>query len=194
MGINEGDTYLLLKPMSEWHRFHTKEELIEAVDKELSTVPGVAYDFSQPMQMRVDETVSGVKADLAIKIFGDDFDQLDGLSQQVLRAVSRVRGAAEAQIQLTSGVPDLRIHVDRGALARYGLNVSDVQQAVEAGASGAVISQFIDGQKRYDIAMRLPESYRASPQSLQQIMLRSADGAQVRLNQVAQVRVVPRRK
>lgn len=190
MGINEGDTYLLLKPMDEWHRFHSKEELIEAVDKELATVPGLAYNFSQPMQMRVEETVSGVKAALAIKIFGDDFDRLEGLSAQVLHAVQETRGAAEAQIQLTSGVPDLRIRVDRGSLARYGLNVSDVQQAVEAGASGSVISQFIDGQKRYDIALRLPDTYRQNPQAMQGIMLRSPDGAQVRLDQVAQVRVV----
>lgn len=190
MGINEGDTYLLLKPMSEWHRFHTKEELIEALDKELASIPGLAYDFSQPMQMRVDETVSGVKADLAIKIFGDNFDQLDSLSEQVLRDVQKVRGASEAQIQLTSGVPDLRIRVDRDALARYNLNVSDVQRAVESGASGSVISQIIDGQKRYDIALRLPETYRQNPQAMQGIMLRSPDGAQVRLDQVAQVRVV----
>ncbi len=190
MGINEGDTYLLLKPMDQWHRFHSKEELIDAIDKELAQIPGLAYDFTQPMAMRVDETVSGVKADLAIKIFGDDFDTLDTLSQQVIRAVSGVRGAADAQIQLTSGVPDLTIRIDRGALARYGLNVSDVEQAVEAGASGAVISQLIEGQKRYDIAMRLPESYRANPQTMQEITLRAPGGAQVKLDQVAQVRVV----
>jgi cobalt-zinc-cadmium resistance protein CzcA len=190
MGINEGDTYLLLRPMNEWHRFHSKEELIDAVDKELAKIPGLNYNFTQPMAMRVDETVSGVKADLAIKIFGDDFGTLDSLSQQVLRAVSSVRGAADAQIQLTSGVPDLTIRVDRGALARYGLNVSDVEQAVETGASGAVISQFIEGQKRYDIAMRLPASYRANPQTMQDITLRAPGGAQVKLNQVAQVRVV----
>jgi cobalt-zinc-cadmium resistance protein CzcA len=190
MGINEGDTYLLLRPMDEWHRFHSKEELIDAIDKELATVPGLAYDFTQPMAMRVDETVSGVKADLAIKIFGDDFDTLDALSQQVLRAVSGVRGAADAQIQLTSGVPDLTIRIDRGALARYGLNVSDVEQAVEAGASGAVISQLIEGQKRYDIAMRLPDSYRANPRTMQDITLRAPGGAQVKLEQVALVRVV----
>jgi heavy metal efflux system protein len=190
MGINEGDTYLLLRPMKEWHRFHTKEELIEALDKELSQVPGLAYNFTQPMAMRVDETVSGVKADLAIKIFGDDFDQLDSLSEQVLHAASTVRGAADTQIQLTSGVPDLTIRIDRGALARYGLNVSDVEQAVEAGASGSVVSQVIEGQKRYDIALRLPESYRANPQSMKDITLRSSGGAQVRLDQVAQVRVV----
>jgi cobalt-zinc-cadmium resistance protein CzcA len=101
-----------------------------------------------------------------------------------------VRGAADAQIQLTSGVPDLTIRIDRGALARYGLNVSDVEQAVEAGASGAVISQLIDGQKRYDVAMRLPASYRANPQAMQDIVLRAPGGAQVKLDQVAQVRVV----
>jgi cobalt-zinc-cadmium resistance protein CzcA len=190
MGINEGDTYLLLRPMSEWHRFHTKEKLIEALDKELAQVPGLAYNFTQPMAMRVDETVSGVKADLAIKIFGDDFDQLDSLSQQVLHAASTVRGAADAQIQLTSGVPDLTIRIDRGALARYGLNVSDVEEAVEAGGSGSVVSQLIEGQKRYDIAMRLPQSYRENPQSMQDITLRSPGGAQVKLDQVAKVRVV----
>ncbi len=190
MGINEGDTYLLLKPMKQWHRFHSKEDLIAAIDKQLAQIPGLAYDFTQPMAMRVDETVSGVKADLAIKIFGDDFDMLDSLSGQVLRVVSGIRGAADAQIQLTSGVPDLTIRVDRGALARYGLNVSDVQQAVEAGASGAVVSQLIEGQKRYDIAMRLPGSYRANPQTMQDITLRSEGGAQVKLSQVAQVRVV----
>src|ERR1700731_3606877 len=90
MGITEGDTYLLLRPLNTWKRFHTKEDLIAALDKELSQIPGLAYDFTQPMAMRVDETVSGVKADLAIKIFGDDFDTLDSLSQQVLRAVSSV--------------------------------------------------------------------------------------------------------
>ena len=79
MGINEGDTYLLLKPMDQWHRFHSKEELIEGIDKELVKIPGLSYNFTQPMAMRIDETVSGVKADLAIKVFGDDFDTLDSL-------------------------------------------------------------------------------------------------------------------
>lgn len=190
MGINEGDTYLLLKPMKEWTRFHSKEELIQAVDKDLSQIPGLAYNFTQPMAMRVDETVSGVKADLAVKIFGDDFDQLDSLAAQILRATSAVRGAANPQIQLTSGVPDLTIRVDRGALARYGLNVTDVQEAVEAGASGSVVSQLIEGQKRYDITLRLPESYRTNPEAMQRITLRSPAGGLVKLGDVAKVRVV----
>ncbi|MEO6965220.1 MAG: CusA/CzcA family heavy metal efflux RND transporter [Acidobacteriaceae bacterium] len=190
MGINEGDMYLLLRPMKEWHRFHTKEDLIQVLDKELATVPGLAYNFTQPMAMRVDETVSGVKADLAIKIFGDDFGTLDSLSQQVLRAVSEVRGSADAQIQLTSGVPELTVKVDRGALARYGLNVSDVREAVEAGASGAVVSQLIQGEKRYDIALRLSNKYRATPEAMRNIVLRAPGGARVNLGQVAHVEIV----
>src|SRR5439155_12396042 len=91
MGINEGDTYLTLKPMNQW-RFRTKEQLIAALDKEVSDIPGVAFSFTQPMAMRMDETVSGVKADLAVKVFGDDFRTLDTIGQQVLRSVARVQG------------------------------------------------------------------------------------------------------
>jgi len=147
MGINEGDTYVLPKPVREWQRFHTKQALIEAMDKELAKIPGITYSFTQPMAMRLDETVSGVKADLAIKIFGDDFKTLDALGRQILRSVSQVRGAADEQMEITSGVAELSVAVDRSALARYGLNVTDVQEAVEAGASGAVVSEVIDGQK-----------------------------------------------
>ena len=101
------------------------------------------------MAMRIDETISGVKADLAIKVFGDDFGVLDAIGQQVLRAVSAIAGAADAQMEITSGVAELSVQVDRAALARYGLNVTDVEQAVASGGSGDVISEVIDGEKRY---------------------------------------------
>jgi heavy metal efflux system protein len=140
MGINEGDTYLLLRPMDTWTRFHTKEALIEAVAKELDTIPGIAFSFTQPMAMRIDETISGVKADLAIKVFGDDFRKLDAIGQQVLRTVTTVRGAADEQMEITSGVAELSVQVDRAALARYGLNVTDVEEAVASGGSGDLIS------------------------------------------------------
>ncbi len=189
MGINEGDTYLLLRPMDTWKRFHSKEELIAALDKELDTIPGVAHSFTQPMAMRIDETISGVKADLAIKVFGDDFHMLDTIGQQVLRAVSTVPGAADEQMEITSGVAELSVRVDRGALARYGLNVTDVEEAVETGGSGDVISEVIDGQKRYTVALRLPERYRTDPDAMRKIMLRAPGGEQVALSQVARVAV-----
>jgi len=189
MGINEGDTYLLLRPTKDWKRFRNKAELIAALDKELNTIPGVAFSFTQPMAMRIDETVSGVKADLAVKIFGDDFRTLNSLGQQALRAVSAVRGAADPQMEITSGVAELSVRVDRAALARYGLNVSDVEEAVAAGASGDVISQVIDGPKRYTVALRLPDRYRTDPDAMRDIVLRAPGGAQVALNQVARIEV-----
>ncbi len=189
MGINEGDTYLILKPKSEWTRFHTKEELIEAVDKGLSTIPGITYSFSQPMAMRMDETVSGVKADLAIKIFGDEFRALDTLGEQVLRAMSGIRGAADAQMLVTSGVAELAVKVDRAALARYGLNVTDVEEAVSAGGSGDVISTVIDGQKRYTVALHLPARFRSDPDAMRAIQLKAPGGEQVALDQVARIEV-----
>jgi heavy metal efflux system protein len=189
MGINEGDTYLLLRPVETWTRFHTKEALIGAVAKALDGIPGIAYSFTQPMAMRIDETISGVKADLAIKIFGDDFGRLDAIGQQVLRAASSVRGAAEAQMEITSGVAELSVAVDRGALARYGLNVTDVEQAVASAGSGDLISEVVDGQKRYTVALRLPERYRTDPDAMRGILLRAPNGEQVTLEQVAHVRV-----
>jgi cobalt-zinc-cadmium resistance protein CzcA len=189
MGINQGDTYVIPRPRESWTRFHTKEEFIEALDRELSKIPGIAYNFTQPMAMRMDETVSGVKSELAIKVFGDDFRTLDALSNQVLRIVSSVPGAANPQVELTSGVAELSVQVDRRAVAKYGLNVSDVRRVVEAGASGSMISEVIDGQKRYSIALRLPDRYRTDPASVRGIALRAPEGAFLTLGELAKVEV-----
>lgn len=189
MGINEGDVYVLLHPISQWKRFHAKDELIEAMDKELARIPGISYNFTQPMAMRLDETVSGVKADLAIKIFGEDFGQLEKLAQQILRQTATVRGAANAQVEMSSGVAELCVKVDRAALARYALNVSDIQDAVEAVAGGSIISRIVDGQRQYTVALRLPDQYRMDPESVRNITLRAPGGEQVTLSQVAAVTV-----
>lgn len=189
MGINDGDTYLVLKPMDQWTRFHTKEALIAELDTALREIPGVAYSFTQPMAMRMDETVSGVRADLAVKVFGDDFRMLETIGEQVLRQIVRVRGAADAQMEITSGVAELSVRIDRDALARYGLNVTDVEEAVAAGGSGDVVSQVVDGQKRYTVALRLPERYRTDVDAMKAILMRGPAGEQVSLDQVADVSV-----
>jgi cobalt-zinc-cadmium resistance protein CzcA len=189
MGINQGDTYVQLSPMQSWRRFHTKQELIATIDEELSKVPGITYNFTQPMEMRLDETVSGVKSDLAVKIFGDDFRRLDDLANQALRIISTVHGAANPQVETLTGVAELTVSVDRGALARFGLDVSDVQQAVEAGASGAVISEVIEGQKKYTVALRLPDHYRRDPDTVRGILLRAPAGEYVTLGELARIDV-----
>ena len=187
MGINQGDVYVLLKPREEWKRFRNKEELINALDAALQVVPGVSYNFTQPMAMRLDETISGIKADVALKIFGEDPRVLEQLAERALRVIASVPGAADEQMEIVSGVAELRVEVDREALARYGLNVSDVQDMMDAAIGGRTVSELIEGQRRFAIVVRLPESYRANDEAIRGLILNAPGGERVRLGQVARV-------
>jgi cobalt-zinc-cadmium resistance protein CzcA len=187
MGIYQGDIYVLLRPKDEWRRFSTKEALIEAVDKELSAVPGVSFNFTQPMAMRLDETISGIKADVAVKIFGEDPRVLEQLAERALRVINSVTGAADEQMEIVSGVAELKVEVNRESLARYGLNVSDVSSLMEAAIGGKTVSEMIEGQRRFDIVVRLPESYRRDADAVRELLLSAPGGERVRLGQVAQV-------
>jgi len=187
MGIYQGDVYVLLKPYEQWKAGGTKEELIDRLSAALSKIPGVAYNFTQPMAMRLDEVISGVKGDVAVKIFGEDPRVLEQLAEQTLRVVSTVPGAADAQMEMTSGVSELQVTINRSELARYGLNVSDVRETIETAVGGRVVSDMIEGQRRFAIVMRLPEHYRHDPQSLRGILLSAPGGERVPLGQVAEV-------
>ena len=145
MGVHQGDIYVLLKPRSEWKRFSSKAQLIEAMAKALEEVPGMAFNFTQPMAMRLDEVVSGVKADLALKIFGEDSRVLEQLGERALRIVSTVRGSADAQTEIVSGIAGMTVTADRAALARYGLNVADLRDALDVVVSGKAVSTLIEG-------------------------------------------------
>lgn len=187
MGIYEADVYVLLNPQSQW-KVATKEELIAKMRTALEAVPGVAYNFTQPMAMRLDETISGIKADVAVKLFGEDPETLDALALRAFRVLERVPGATDAQMEITSGVAELHVEPDRAALARYGLHIDDVRQMVEAAVGGRPVSEFIDGQRRFAIVVRLPAFYRERPESLEQIRLQAPGGERVLLGQVAKVR------
>ena len=136
MGINQGDVYVLLKPHEQWKTVKTKEELIDRMSKELNRIPGISYNFTQPMAMRLDEVVSGIKADVALKIFGEDSRVLEQAAEQALHLLSSVPGAADTQMEIVSGVAELRVDLDRRQLARYGLNVSDVSGVIETAIGG----------------------------------------------------------
>ena len=187
MGIYQGDVYVLLKPYEQWKNGGTKEELIDRLSAALSRIPGVAYNFTQPMAMRLDEVISGVKGDVAVKIFGEDPRVLEQLAEQTLRVVSAVPGAADAQMEMTSGVSELQVSINRSELARYGLNVSDVRDTVETAVGGRFVSDMIEGQRRFAIVLRLPERYRHDPQSLRSVLLSAPGGERVPLGQVAEV-------
>ncbi len=187
MGINQGDIYVLLKPREQWRRFKKKEDLIEALDKAVSQVPGVSYNFTQPMAMRLDETISGIKADVAVKIFGEDPQVLTRLAERALKIVAAVPGAADEQMEIASGVAELRVEVNREQMARYGLNVSDVQDLMDAAIGGRGVSEVIEGQRRFAVVVRLPERYRADDEAVRNLILFAPGGERVRLGQVASV-------
>jgi cobalt-zinc-cadmium resistance protein CzcA len=191
MGIYEADVYVSLKPREQWQSAQTKEELIGRMAERLQRIPGVSYNFTQPMAMRLDEVVSGIKADVAVKIFGEDYDVLESLAERTRAILARLPGAADVQAEVVSGVPELRVTSDRAALARYGLNVTDVEQTVEAATAGQIVSDMIEGQRRFPIALRLPDYYRSDMGAMGNLLLRSAAGEQVRLNQVAALAVEP---
>jgi cobalt-zinc-cadmium resistance protein CzcA len=190
MGVHQGDIYVLLKPRREWKRFEgSKERLIEAMDEALKGVPGMAFNFTQPMAMRLVVTVSVVKADLALKIFGEDTAVLESLGERALRILGSVRGAADAQVEVVSGVAEMRVTADRAALARYGLNVADLRDALDVVVSGKQVSTLIDGQRQFDIVVRWPEEYRENLDAVRSVLLPAPAGELVRLGQVAAVKL-----
>jgi cobalt-zinc-cadmium resistance protein CzcA len=187
MGIYEADVYVLLKPHEQWTTAKNKEDLVTKMSQRLEQIPGVAYNFTQPMAMRLDEVVSGIKADVALKIFGEDTAVLEQLGEKALKILAGVSGAADAQMEITEGVAEIHIEANRAALARYGLNVSDIRDLTEAAVGGRAVSDLIEGQRRFPIVLRLPAEYRQSVESLRALPLSAPGGERITLGQVAKV-------
>ena len=189
MGIHQGDVYIQLKPHEQWTPGRDKEGLIVALDKELSKLPGVTYNFTQPMAMRLDETISGVKADVAVKLFGDDLLTLESKAQEISRVLGKVSGAADVQAETLSGSAQLQIKLRREALARYGLNVADLQYLIETAVGGKVATTVIDGQRRFDVLVRFSPEWRGDPERIAELPVIAPAGERLRLSDVATVTV-----
>ncbi|MFV2007880.1 MAG: efflux RND transporter permease subunit, partial [Longimicrobiales bacterium] len=187
--VNNVEMYMGLRPEREW-RFDSKTELVEAIEQTLSGYPGVLLNFSQPIATRVDELLSGVRAQLAIKLFGDDLDILKKKADEIARVVQGIEGAADVQAEQVSGQPQLQIEVDRHVIARYGLNVDDVLELVEVAVGGEEAGQVFEGQRRFSIFVRLGEAFRDDPASISDILLTTPSGAQLPLGQLADIREI----
>ncbi len=187
MGIYQGDVYVILKPIEQWSTARTKDQLIEAFDTRLKEIPGVVYNFTQPLAMRLDEVISGVKADVAVKLFGDDSDVLEREAKLIEGVLRRVRGAADVQTEMLSGAGELQIVVNRTELARYGLRVDDLKHLVETAIGGGVVTEVIDGRKRFDVVVRLPESRRREIETIRALIVPTPGGERIRLGQVASI-------
>jgi len=188
MGIYQGDVYVLLHPEDDWASGRTKAELVDAMAEALSHVPGLEVNFTQPMAMRLDEVVSGVKADVAVKIFGPDAAVLERLGGEVLRVVEQVPGNADAQVEVLSGAAQIEIGLDRDALARYGLHVRDVQEVVETAIGGTQVTEVLEGARRFPVVVRLPQSVRESPEAIANMVVAAPGGERVPLGRLATVR------
>ena len=189
MGIESTDVMLTLRPQSEWTSAKTKEELVSKMRGAFADLPGVTGNFTQPIALRVDELVSGVKSAIGIKIFGDDLKLLKEKADAVARVLSKVRGATDVNVEKVSGLAYLQIEVDREKIARYGINVADIHELIETAIGGKEASKVYDGMKVFGLAVRFPESARNDVEPIREILIPSPSGALIPLGQLAKVEV-----
>lgn len=180
----------ILKPKSEWKRNISREELTDEMRESLEGIPGIAFGFSQPIQCRIDELVAGTRAQLILKLFGEEIDVLKKKTDEIAHILSGIEGATDLMTEKVSGQPYLTINIDRNKIARYGLNISDVQNIVEIAIAGKAASQFYEGNKSFNISIRLPEDKRNSIETMENILIPTGNGAQIPLGQLADITMI----
>jgi cobalt-zinc-cadmium resistance protein CzcA len=189
MGIELSDVFITLKPRNEWRRARNQEDLVSEITTELADMPGMRMAFLQPIEMRVNEMIAGVRSDLAIKIFGDDLDVLRALGRQVEGIVRTIPEATDIAVEQVTGQPVLEVKVDRAAIARYGISARDVLDVVAA-VGTRVTGQVREGERRFDLAVRLTPEFRDDPTKLATVLVTSPSGDRVPLGRLAMIREV----
>jgi cobalt-zinc-cadmium resistance protein CzcA len=197
MPPNISDSYVMLKPVSEWPEPRkTRDELVAAVKAEVAKMPGQNYEFSQPIQLRFNELISGVRADVAVKVFGDDMDVLNDSAQKISVLLQGIRGASEVNVEQTTGLPMLTVNIDREKTARFGLNVQDVQDTLATAIGGRDAGLLFEGDRRFGILVRLPENLRSDEEAIKRLPIalpRSGESTQrfIPLSEVATLSLAP---
>lgn len=188
--VNNSEIFVDLKPQRDWETASNREDLMAAMQERFEDFPGVQFNFTQPIAAAVDELLTGTKAQIAIKVFGADLDTLIAKAGAVAAVVGTIDGASEIQVDQVTGQPQLRITLDRAALARYGISVDEVQETVRAAIGGTEAGQLFEGERRWAIFVRFAESYRDRPEAIGALLLNAADGSTVPLSQVAAVETI----
>jgi cobalt-zinc-cadmium resistance protein CzcA len=191
MPPNATDTFVILKPKAEWpDPGLSKEELVERLEKRLSALPGNAYEITQPIQMRFNELIAGVRGDIAIKVFGDDFGEMNATADRIAGILRRTRGAADVRVEQTEGLPMLDIRPNRTAMSRVGVTAGDVQDTVAAAIGGRQAGVIFEGDRRFPVVIRMAESARSDLTTVAQVPVPTAAGGFVPLSTVADIAVV----
>jgi cobalt-zinc-cadmium resistance protein CzcA len=188
--VNCAEIHVELKPLSEWGEFSSKGELVEAINRRLKTFPGVQLNFTQPIQNAFDELLSGVRAQLAIKLFGEDLSVLREKAEEIRGAIANIPGLVDLSAEQSFGQPQVQVVADRKACARYGVSVGEIMQMVELAVGGEVIDNIYLGTRRFGINLRLQESFRSDPDALRNLLVSTSGGAVIPLSQVAEVKQV----
>ena len=192
MPPNVADNFVMLKPASEWpDPSRSKADLTRAMREAVEKIPGNNYEFTQPIQMRFNELISGVRSDVAVKVFGDDLERLLRSGEEIAEMLERITGAADVKVEQVSGLPMLTVHIDRSRISRYGLNVADVQEVIEVAVGGKRAGQVFEGDRRFDLLVRLPENLREDVEAMKRLPVllpgggRSIGGGEARASYVA---------
>lgn len=190
MGPNVSDPIVILKPKKYWKTAKTKEALAEKMREALEQIPGIGLNISQPIALKVDELISGVKSQIAIKLFGDDLDILKTKGDEIAKIVSGVKGVEDLRVEQVSGQSYVEITIDRRKIARYGINVSDIQEIIETAIGGKSPTDVFEGEKRFSVLVRFPENKRDSIKAIENILVNSSGGFKIPLAQLATVNLV----
>ena len=188
MGLEVSDVFVTLTDRENWRVARTQDELVQAMSRDLEGMPGMRHIFTQPIEMRVNEMISGIRADVGIKIFGDDFDELRAIADEIRVAVENIPGASDVTVQQLTGQAMLSIDVDREAAGRLGLPVGQVLDMVESLGTRKLGAVF-EGQRRFDLVLRLSDDARSTPESIGRMLIRTPTGGQVPLSSVATIEV-----
>lgn len=187
MGQNFSDMFVILKTKDEMKNFRSKREIVEEVRSRLEKFPGIKFEITQPIEMRVNEIIAGVRSDIAVKIFGEDMDVLRVKAEEVAQIISRVPGAVDVRVEQTAGQGYLIVNTNREKISKYGINVSDIQQIVETAIGGKTATEILEGDKKFSVVLRFPEEERNSIEKIASISVRTKDGANIPLGSVADV-------
>lgn len=189
-GQNESTPIVSLKPRDEWPEGWTQDDIAGAIRNKLMTLPGVQIVMAQPISDRVDEMVTGVRSDVAIKLFGDDMDTLKQKADDIAKVAGSVSGAQDLKVERVTGQQYLSIEIDRQAIARHGLNVSDINDVIEAAIGGRIATEIYEGERRFNAVVRLPEKFRSDVESIRHMLVSSPNGALVALENLASIQVL----
>jgi len=187
MSVEESDVIVTLHPPSEWTTVETKDELAEEFKKALTAIPGLDYEFTQPIEMRFNELITGVRADLAIKVVGEDLDVLLHTAEEIESAIQGVEGAADIILEKVDGLPQMKIEYDRAKIAKYGLNVEDLNQVVTMGFAGLTAGTVFEGEKQFDLVVRFDEPYRKDIEHLENAAIQLPTGGSIPLSELATI-------